>query len=84
MRDSENVVAINSAPFGAIKPSLRLLCTKEAARILKLSHRTLEKWRGTGEGPIYCRVGGRNIRYRPEDINLFIEAQQRGVRGWAA
>ncbi|WP_297799035.1 helix-turn-helix domain-containing protein [uncultured Brevundimonas sp.] len=85
MRVTENGAAPKSVPVVGIRPSLGLLCTKEAARLLKLSHRTLEKWRGTGEGPSYCRVGGRNIRYRPEDINLFIEGQQqRDAQGWAA
>lgn len=85
MRVTKNGAAVKSAqaPVQAIKPSLGLLCTKETARLLRISHRTLESWRGIGEGPKYCRVGGRNIRYRPEDIDLYINAQfQR--QGWAA
>lgn len=83
MRVTENGAAMKSAQAQIIKPSLGLLCTKEAARLLNLSHRTLEKWRGSGEGPKYCRVGGRNIRYRPADIDVFVNAQSQD-HGWAA
>lgn len=78
MRVTENGAAMKSAQTQVTKPSLGLLCTKETARLLRISHRTLESWRGTGEGPKYCRVGGRNIRYRPEDIDLYINAQLQG------
>ena len=32
-----------------------------------ISPRTLERWRGTGEGPRYIKIGGR-VRYTLEDI----------------
>jgi hypothetical protein len=39
----------------------RLYCTKEAAQILSLSRRTLEKHRCYGTGPRYLKLGGRVV-----------------------
>lgn len=39
----------------------RYLCTKEAARFVSLSPRTLEKHRCYGTGPEYHKIGGRVI-----------------------
>lgn len=39
-----------------------------------VSHRTLERWRWTGEGPQYIKLGGRVV-YRLEDVEAF-EANQ--------
>ena len=39
-----------------------------------ISHRTLERWRWTGEGPQFLKMGGRVI-YRLEDVDAF-EADQ--------
>ena len=35
-----------------------------------ISERTLERWRWTGEGPTYLKIGGRVI-YRLEDIEAY-------------
>lgn len=45
----------------------RFLCTKEAARFLSLSPKTLEKYRVFGTGPRYFKLGGR-VAYRFEDL----------------
>ena len=45
----------------------RLLRTKEAARFLGLSIRTLEKHRTYGTGPTYRKVGGR-VLYTVRDL----------------
>ena len=39
----------------------RYLRTPEAARFLGLSHRTLEKHRTYGTGPVYRKIGGRVV-----------------------
>ena len=44
-------------PLAGLPP--RLLRTKEAARFLGISIRTLEKHRTYGTGPTYRKVGGR-------------------------
>ena len=36
----------------------------------KISHRTLERWRWTGEGPKFLKVGGRVV-YRLSDIEEY-------------
>ena len=44
-----------------------LLTQKQLARRWALSERTLERWRCTGEGPTYIKLGGL-VRYRLADI----------------
>ena len=44
-----------------------MLCTKQAARLLGISNRTLEGMRSRGEGPSFYRLG-RNIRYMERDL----------------
>jgi predicted DNA-binding transcriptional regulator AlpA len=37
--------------------------------------RTAQRWRSTGEGPPYVRLGPRRIAYRPEDVARWLEAR---------
>lgn len=64
----------------AIRPNAdlppRLLRTKEAARFLGLSIRTLEKHRTYGTGPVYRKVGGR-VLYAIRDLEAWTEAGAR-------
>ena len=53
------------------------LTTVEAARYVGLSHRTLKRYRVTGEGPVFHRFGGR-VRYRRDDLDDWA-AQRRRV-----
>jgi len=55
---------------------MQLLDQREAARLLKLSVRTLERLRLIGGGPCFVKCG-RSVRYRPADIESWI--QQRVV-----
>jgi len=48
----------------------------ELARRWKLSPRTLERWRWTGEGPRYVKLGGRVV-YRLQDIEEYEVGQLR-------
>ncbi|UHD45265.1 helix-turn-helix domain-containing protein [Aureimonas altamirensis] len=58
----------------AIRPNAdlppRLLRTKEAARFLGLSIRTLEKHRTYGTGPTYRKIGGR-VLYAVRDLEAW-------------
>lgn len=47
------------------------LCSKEAAKLLSLSHRTLDQWRWKGLGPAYHKVN-RQVRYFPSDLRVFM------------
>jgi predicted site-specific integrase-resolvase len=40
------------------------------AHRLNISHRTLERWRWTGQGPRFLKIGGRVV-YRIEDIETY-------------
>ena len=56
--------------------SEELLTTPEAARLLTLSPRTLERHRLAGTGPRYAALG-RAIRYRRRDVLAFVEGHLR-------
>ena len=49
--------------------------TELAAR-WTISARTLERWRWTGEGPAFLKIGGRVV-YRLEDVQAYEQARQR-------
>ena len=53
---------------------LRLLTQREAAAVLCLSERTLERLRVTGAGPRFVRAG-RSVRYREVDLEAWIAAR---------
>ena len=53
-----------------------LLTPVQAADFLQIKPNTLAKWRVTGEGPPFVRVG-RAIRYSMRELMRFIERQTR-------
>jgi len=53
---------------------LRLLTQSEAARLLRLSERTLERFRVSGDGPVYVKAG-RLVRYRMADLEAWIASR---------
>lgn len=53
-----------------------LLTPEDAAQRLCVSLSTLAKWRLTGSGPYYIKLGGR-IRYTVDDIEEFITLARR-------
>lgn len=58
----------------------QLLSTKEAAKVLGISHRTLEDWRLKGGGPRFTTIG-RLVRYRVDDLVRFIDGPSYGNTG---
>lgn len=54
------------------------LSQTELANRWRMSPRTLERWRFTGEGPRFMKIGGRVV-YRLEDIVAFESLQLRQV-----
>jgi hypothetical protein len=52
--------------------SAALLNAKEAGQILKLAPATLRNWRVQGRGPPWIRLSRRAIRYRIEDITVWL------------
>jgi len=49
----------------------QLLDQREAARLLRLSERTLERLRLQGGGPCFVKCG-RSVRYREADLEQWI------------
>ena len=50
---------------------------KEAAQYLRLSPKTLQKWRCVGGGPEYRILGKRRIVYKIEDLRSFLDLRIR-------
>jgi excisionase family DNA binding protein len=50
--------------------------TPEAAKYAGCSHRTLEKLRQTGGGPVYLKIG-RSVLYRQSDLDAWLEQCRR-------
>ncbi|WP_425645384.1 helix-turn-helix transcriptional regulator [Agrobacterium leguminum] len=61
----------------------RFVRTAEAARLLELSPRTLEKHRCDGTGPVYHKLGGRVV-YSIADLQAWIEGAARQSTSKAA
>ncbi len=64
----------------AIPPAAKLaagnlLTDVELAELLGCSVLTLRNMRWRGEGCRYVKLGGRMVRYRPEDVRAFIEGK---------
>lgn len=51
----------------------QILTTIEAAEYLRLGKPTLERFRLTGEGPKFCKLGGA-VRYRLPDLDRWLES----------
>ena len=54
--------------------TLELLSPDELAASIKMSKRTLAKWRCNGRGPEYVRLG-HAVRYRQQDVDAWLEAK---------
>ena len=55
----------------------QLLTTDQTAEILDVHPATLATWRSEGQGPRYLKIGQRNVRYRSEDLERWLAAQER-------
>jgi hypothetical protein len=53
---------------------MTLLTQREAASVLRLSQRTLERWRVAGTGPRFVRLN-HSIRYRQQDLDAHVAAR---------
>lgn len=54
-------------------PDVLAISTKEAARLLSVSHRTMADWRLNGQGPPF-RKWGRLVRYHINDLKSFADS----------
>ena len=71
---SETVQTVVSNPHTVSKS--RLTDTVQLAEYLGNEVNTVEGWRLKGIGPRYIKVG-RLVRYRTEDVDLWLESQTR-------
>ena len=53
---------------------MTLLTQSEAAELLRLSERTLERSRVSGFGPPFCKLG-RRVLYRADDLDQWITSR---------
>lgn len=74
----EEAVKKSDAPMAqTMRP--RLLTTHEAADYLRLSARTLERYRVDGTGPAYSKAGPglrAKVLYRIEDLEVWLQGFQ--------
>lgn len=52
-----------------------LLTQRETAQLLRLSERSLERYRVSGFGPRYVKAGHSAVRYRIEDVEAWIASR---------
>ncbi len=55
---------------------INLVNTENAANALGITRKTLERWRITGEGPTYIKLG-RRVVYSVADLEGFVEKGRR-------
>lgn len=60
----------------AIDPDPRLLDEHEAAAFLRISPKTLQRWRWSGGGPPFVKLGSR-VRYARCDLEDFVALRRR-------
>ena len=66
-----------------VNSDINLKTRKEAARLLRVSVSTLDRWRMLGCGPIYRKLKG-GVFYTTSDLEDFINAGKRISTGRAA
>lgn len=54
--------------------SIIVMDTREAAAFVRLGKNTLERFRLTGEGPAFLKLGG-SVRYRQTDLEAWLESR---------
>jgi predicted DNA-binding transcriptional regulator AlpA len=67
------------APSGPISdreyPSTQFMTDAQFATTVHVDTRTTLRWRNTGEGPPFIRVGTRRILYRCSDIDEWLKSR---------
>ncbi|MTH96128.1 helix-turn-helix domain-containing protein [Roseibium sp. RKSG952] len=54
----------------------KALDENETAQYLGVSVRSVQAWRGRGGGPVFVKFG-RAVRYMPEDLDAWIDANRK-------
>jgi len=75
MVDLNEAAAFRSGAANEVKmQDTPYLTQNEAAEVLRISPRSLERFRVEGTGPKFCRAG-RRILYRQSDIQAWLESR---------
>lgn len=61
-----------------------LLLPEELGEFLQVSPKTLSNWRSLRIGPAFVRLQGALIRYRREDVEVWLDEQATHSRDWMA
>ena len=75
-RDGSSETTLLKGPNGMDDSSLLYMSTREVAAFLGLSPRTLDRYRVTGDGPPFHKLGNR-IRYARADVEAWVAARRR-------
>jgi predicted DNA-binding transcriptional regulator AlpA len=67
-------VGFASSDIIVMEIAMTLLTGREAAHVLRLSERTIERLRVNGRGPKFVRIN-HSIRYRQQDLDAYIAAR---------
>ena len=73
-KSSSNGILTGPLEPAPLEPALK---EEEAAEVLGLAVKTLRNWRGKGIGPPWVAVGPKLVRYRPQDLRAYQEANLR-------
>jgi hypothetical protein len=57
------------------------LTETDLAKYLSCSLWTVRHWRVQGRGPKFYKAGGTLVRYRPEDVEAFLDSSPSGGAG---
>ena len=69
-------MSLEHSPAREHNEQQQFLTERETARLLRVSARTLQRWRLTGDGPPFIAFGGRRL-YGRGDVMSWAEAQRR-------
>jgi excisionase family DNA binding protein len=53
----------------------RLLTAEEVAELLQVKVETIHQWRWKGKGPKAVKAGPKFVRFRPSDVNDWLDAK---------
>jgi predicted DNA-binding transcriptional regulator AlpA len=52
-----------------------ILSEDALSQVIGTPKRTLQRWRNTGDGPPFVRLGPRRVGYRPPDVERWLKAR---------
>jgi excisionase family DNA binding protein len=66
--------------MGLLQETPNLMTEDEAADYLRVSARTLRRWRedGTDEGPAWVRLGPKMVRYTRATLDMWLSSREWG------